>query len=362
MRAEYDARLKTNEANLRKHIEAEAQTKFQGDAEDFKRKISLLQTQQVEKDKALAAANQREAELLQKETQLDNEKRELELTVKRKLSEERDNVYRTAKEKADEENRLKLEAERKRADDAIKAAEELKRRLEQGSQQAQGEILEINLEDKLRATFKTDEFSPVPKGISGGDLVQTIRGVGGTVTILWEFKNTKSWSDGWVEKIKANQRSGKHDLAAIVTRALPKDIINCGNKDGVWICDTDSLAGIAMALRTGLLDALHARASAEGRQQKMDMLYDYLAGTEFRSRISAVVEAFAQIQGDLSKEKIAMEKIWSSREKQLQKAILNMSGLYGDMQGIIGASLPNIQILELPPGDDAQPPSAASGS
>lgn len=353
LRAQYDAKLKLHEATLRKAVAAEEQAKFQGNAEQLQRQIALLQTQQGEKDKALAAANARETELLKKQTQLDTEKRELELTVQRKLAEEREALYKTAKEKADEENRLKLEAERKRADDAIKSADELKRKLEQGSQQAQGEMLEIDLEQQLRAAFPVDTFSEVGKGVRGGDLLQTVNSVGNTATILWEFKNTQAWSDGWIAKLKGDLMESRADVAVIVTRAMPKTVKVFGEINGVWVCSWDGVIGAAAALRHGLLSTLQARAAANGKGQKLEIMYDYITSAQFKQHVEAIADAFRTMQTDLEQEKTAMSRIWSKRQKHIESAVQGTVKMYGELQGILGQSLGDVKALQLP-GDDSE--------
>jgi hypothetical protein len=352
LRAQYDSRLALREAEIRKQAAAEELAKFKNNSEQFQRQISLLQTQKTEQDKIIHAANARETELLKKQTQLDNEKRELELTVARTLAAERDSIYKSAKEKADEENRLKFEAERKRGDDAIKAAEDLKRKLEQGSQQAQGEMLEINLEQQLRAAFPLDTFSEVGKGVRGADLTQTIIGSNGEATILWEFKNTQAWSENWIAKLKTDLSEARADVAIIVTRAMPKTVKVFGEINGVWICSWDCTIGAAASLRHGLLAMLQARAAANGKGQKLDMMYDYITSTQFKQRVEAIADAFRAMQADLEQEKTAMARIWSKRQKHIESAAQGTVKMYGELQGILGKSLSDVTSLQLPGGTD----------
>jgi hypothetical protein len=344
---EITEKLKSEKTKLEMQLREQVKHETGGELQALKERL-LLQ------DQKLAASQRKELELLKREETLKDQQREFELESARKLAAQQDEIYKKAREKADEEYKLKLAESEKRATDAVKTAEELKRKLEQGSQQSQGEILELQLEAALRTAFPTDIIDPVPKGMTGGDVVHTVNGLGGAATILWEFKNTKAWSDGWIDKLKENQRAIKADLAVIVTRALPKGVQNCGWRDGVWVTDIDTMHGLATAVRFGLMEVMQARAAADGKHSKMELMYGYLSGNEFRARVAAVVEAFQQMQTDLSKERTAMEKLWNSREKQLQKAILNMAGMYGDLQGIIGQSLPDLKILELPGSENGQ--------
>jgi hypothetical protein len=57
---------------------------------------------------------------------------------------------------------------------------------------------------------------------------------------------------------------------------------------------------------------------------------------------------------DLEAEKRSLQRSWSKREKELERVIMSTSSLYGDLQGIIGGSLPTIQQLELPNTDEDQ--------
>jgi hypothetical protein len=318
----------------------------------MQRQISLLQTQKAEQDKAMQAANAREADLLKKQAQLDTALREQELTVARTLAAERDSIYKSAREKSDEENRLKFEAERKRADDAIKSADDLKRKLEQGSQQAQGEMLEVNLEQQLRAAFPLDTFSEVGKGVRGADLTQTITGSHGEATILWEFKNTQTWSENWIAKLKTDLSEARADVAIIVTRAMPKTVKVFGEINGVWICSWDCTIGAAAALRHGLLAMLQARAAANGKGQKLDMMYDYITSTQFKQRVEAIADAFRAMQADLEQEKTAMARIWSKRQKHIESAAQGTVKMYGELQGILGKSLTDVAALQLPGNSD----------
>jgi hypothetical protein len=236
-----------------------------------------------------------------------------------------------------------------------KQIEELKRKAEQGSQQMQGEAIEIELEDILRAHFHYDEIQPVGKGIKGADIVQRVFNSAGHLcgTIIWECKNTKTWSDGWIEKLKDDQRTIKAELAAIATTKLPKDISHFCCLQGVWVTDFSTVVGVASALRANLIQVAMTRLAVEGKSDKMEMLYEYLSGTEFKQRVEAIIESFMSMKEDLDRVKRAMETNWAKRDKQIQKVIQNVSGMYGDMQGIVGATLPKIEYLELPsPGED----------
>jgi hypothetical protein len=232
--------------------------------------------------------------------------------------------------------------------------EELKRKAEQGSQQNQGEAAEVELEELLRSSFPLDAIEPVSKGARGADIVQHVQTPTGTQcgTIVWESKNAKNWSDQWIAKLKEDQRAQKAAISVLVTAALPPGIRRFGQLDGVWVCDTPSVTGLAMALRIQLIQVASAKVAADGMTTKTEQLYHYLSGTDFRQRVEAIAEAFTSMKEDLSRERAAMERVWAKRERQIGQVVLNVAGLYGDVQGIIGASLPGIAQLQLPGTDD----------
>jgi hypothetical protein len=198
----------------------------------------------------------------------------------------------------------------------------------------------------------------VAKGIKGADVVQRVNTSSGQScgTIIWESKNTKTWSDSWIPKLKDDQRALKAEIAVLASMVLPKGISHFANVDGVWVTDFSTVIGVASALRTNLAQVSMARLAAEGKSSKMEVLYAYLSGTEFKQRVEAIVESFVAMNEDLDREKRAMETAWSKREKQIQRVIHSVAGMYGDMQGIIGATLPKIEYLELPaPSDNPSP-------
>jgi hypothetical protein len=298
----------------------------------------------------LKAARDAELALRQERRKLEEEKNTLELTLTRRLDEERSKIRETAKKEADEERRLK-DAEKDSLINTLRTQiEDLRRKSEQGSQQLQGEVLEVALEQLLRRYFPFDEITPVAKGIHGGDVVQTVRDATGAVAgqILWESKRTKNWSDGWLPKLRDDQRAAKAQVAILVTIELPKDVTTFRHIDGVWVTSSPCAIPLASALRTALIEVAAAKRSVEGRNDKMELLYSYLSGPEFRHRVEGIVEAFVTLREDLEAEKRATQRMWAKREKQLERATAQTAGMYGDLSGIIGASLPAIESLTQP--------------
>jgi hypothetical protein len=227
--------------------------------------------------------------------------------------------------------------------------EELKRQAEQGSQQLQGEVQEIELESLVRAAFPMDNIEPVPKGEHGGDVVQRVVGPAGQHcgTMLWECKRTKIWNDGWLPKLRDDQRGAKAEIALIVTQALPRDVDSFNLIDGVWVTSPRCAIPVAIALRYSLIEIATARLAGEGQQSKMEMVYQYLTGPRFRHRIEAIVEKFSDMHEDLERERKTMTKLWAKREEQIRCVIESTAGMYGDLQGIAGKTLQEIAGLEL---------------
>lgn len=318
-------------------------------AEQYTAELKDRDQQIQEYEEKINAAREAELELRKRERALQQKAEDLELAVERKLSEERDRIREAALKKAAEEYGLKDAEKDKLITDLRKQIDDMKRKAEQGSQQTQGEVLELALEDLLQQTFPIDGIEDVPKGIRGGDVIQRVISSAGIDcgTILWETKRTKNWSDSWLAKLRQDQREAKAALAILVTTALPAGVDHFALVDGIWVCDWACAVHVAAALRSGLLEVAKARRALEGQQSKMESVYNYLASTEFRNRVAGIVEAFATMRSDLESEKRAIQKQWAKREKQIDQAIGCTAGMYGDLQGIIGASLPEIEGMRM---------------
>ncbi|MGD9855935.1 MAG: DUF2130 domain-containing protein [Planctomycetaceae bacterium] len=298
----------------------------------------------------LQQTQQTELQLRKQARELEEQTEQLELTVARTLDEERQKIREDAKREAVEQAELSLADKDKLIGDMQKQIADLKRKSEQSSQQLQGEVMELGLEQLLRREFPFDEIVPVPKGVHGGDVTQHVRDTNGETcgTILWESKRTKNWNHDWLPKLRDDQRAAKAQLAAIATIEMPSGLTTFACIDGVWVTNRSCVAGLAAALRHGLIEVAGAKRALNGRQDKMTVLYGYLSGPEFRHRVEGIVESFVTLREDLEKEKRSMQRMWAKREKQLERAVFCTSSLYGDLGAIIGASLPQIEQLELP--------------
>ena len=318
------------------------------DLEQKGKEIESLQAILKQNNTKLAEAQKAQAELIRKERELDDAKRELDLTVEKRVQADLTSEREKAKKEAEEELKLKVMEKDQTIASMQQKIEELKQKAEQGSQQLQGEVLELELEALLTAKFPRDSIQPVPKGEFGGDVLHRVFGPTNQVcgTILWESKRTKNWSDGWLPKLREDQRAAKADIAIIISQALPKDVETFGFIDGVWIADPKVALPVALSLRQTLIEVATVRQSSAGRQTKMEMVYDYLTGPRFRQRVQALVEAFSSMKEDLDREKKAITRQWAKREEQIDRVMNATVGMYGDLQGIAGKTLQEIEGLE----------------
>ena len=326
-------------------LAAELQSKAR---EEVEIDLQALREELQEKELKLDEAHRLELELRKKERALDDSKKALELDVARKIDAERTAIEEATVKRIAEERRLKDLEKDKQINDMLQQMEILKRKAEQGSQQLQGEVLELDLEAFFKEQFPFDDIQPVPKGMTGADLIQRVHTREGVFcgTIIWESKRTKAWSNGWIDKLKGDQRFAKAEIAVLATDALPKGIQNFGQKDGIWVTNCVSAAGLATALREVLIQVSRAKGAVEGKEEKMEVLFAYLTGPHFKQRVEAIMEAFNTLKSDLDEEKRVTTRRWAKREKQLERIVLNTAGMYGDLQGFIGSSLQSIPALE----------------
>ena len=324
-------------------------------AADFENKIRMLEDNNKDTEEKLIAARKKELEFLQKEQELKNKEAEMEITLQKKLQQERESLSEQIRKQEIEKNNLKetefqmkLKSLEIQLDEQKKLADEMKRRAEQGSMQRQGEVQELLLEDILKEIFPFDVIEEVGKGVEGADCIQIVRNNSGKECgkIIYESKRTKTWSNNWIDKLKTDKRNRGADVAILVTQVFPKDMDRFGEKDGIWLCNFTEVSSVAYLLRNNIIQLYDAQKSQENKGDKMQMLYDYLTGNEFRGQMEAIVEGFVSIKNGIGRERLQMEKIWKEREKQLEKVLLSTSGLYGSVKGIAGAGVGDIPLLD----------------
>jgi hypothetical protein len=342
------------ELNVARQIDAERnQIRSQVVLEEQTRSQSAL----ASKDKSLAelkgklAESQRvELEVRKQRESLEDEKKSLDLEVSRRVDAERQRIREAAQKEEDDRSRLKLAEKDKVIDDMRKQVDELRRKSEQGSQQLQGEVQEMELEAVLRSQFPQDEFEPFAVGRPGGDLIQKVIGPGGMVsgTILWESKRTKSWTNDWLAKVRENQRNVRASLGVIVSTALPKGLVNFDRIEDVWVSGLDCLIPLAKALRFTLLQTAVLQLAGQDRSGKTERMYSYVTAQDFKHMVSSIMEGYVSLRTDLEREKRSVTAAWAKREKFHDLVMMGTAGLYGDLHGILGKSMPEIEGLEAP--------------
>ncbi|HZK63736.1 MAG TPA: DUF2130 domain-containing protein [Puia sp.] len=332
------------EENLRKTI-----------SHDFENRLTMLQQSNADTQEKLKLARQKELEFLQKEQELKNKEAELELSVQRKLQEEREKIageIRNIEEQKtaakETEHQLRLKEKEKQLDDQKKLIEELQRKAEQGSMQLQGEVQELALETLLQSSFPFDLVAAVGKGVRGADCTLTVRNQVGQECgkIIYESKRTKNFEADWVDKLKHDMRQQGAHLAVLVTRVMPRDMECFGEKNGVWICSFSEVKALSMVLRDGIIRIFQAARTQQNKGDKMQLLYDYLTGTEFSEQWKAIREGFSSMKMSIQRERDTMEKLWKAREKQLEKVLLNAAHIKGSVEGIAGQDSISMDLLD----------------
>ena len=365
LKQQFDETLQDRERELRANYESRLEEDLQRAQADAAKKaekrvaqeLAGLKDQVKDQAKDLEEARRLELSMRKREREFEQKQQELELTVAREIDKERTRLVTETQERLAEEHRLKDAEKEKQLGDMRRQIEDLKRKAEQGSQQLQGEAGEGELESLLRANFPSDEFSAIGQGVRGADVHQVVIDPRGSKigAIVWECKNTRNWSDGWIAKLKQDQRLLHADVAVLVTATLPKGCTRFALIDGVLVSDFACAAGLAAVVRSNLCQLAQARRAAISKEESLELLHRYLSGVEFRHRVEAVVEAFTAMRHDLDQERRAAERQWARRSRQIDAVTFNVSGMYGDLQGLVPA-LPPIALLELPEAEELSLP------
>jgi hypothetical protein len=313
--------------------------------------LTDLRERTAAQEAELRQARARELELLQQKRQLNDEREKLDLEIARRLDDERKQIAAETRRQATEQHQLELRQKDLAIEQMQRQITELKESSEQSRAGLIGEAQEREIEDILKERFRSDQVEPIKAGIRGADVLQTVISRRGECSgkILWESKRARNWSGSWIPKLKEDQAAAGADIAVLVCSALPPDVAHMELVDGVWVAGFPCVVAIASALREGLIGVAQARSIDANRNESLSQIYDYLTSNEFARRMRAIIEAFVQMKEDLDSERRAMERIWTKRGKQIDAAALNTAGVYGDLEGIIGAALPAIETLELPP-------------
>ena len=352
---EFDQKLEQAVKSASERVRVEASKQQSLELKDMENRLK-------ERDRQLDAARDQELQLRKKARELEEAKASWELSKLREIDQERLKIRQAEKQQLAESLKVKEEEYRRREKELAaqndimqKTIEDLRRQVQQGSQQVQGEAQEKNLKSLLSTEFPTDDVSDVPTGATGADLVQKVGGRVGRSqgTIVWESKSTKAFSEGWLDKLKKDQGLVKADVAVLISLVLPDGIDMFGQRKGVWVTTPEYALALATILRLQLAELSRVRASLEGQDQKMTSLYQYLSGSAFQNRMEQLVLGFMNLKKDVDSEKSALMTRLNKREKQLEQLLLTTAGFYGDMQGIIGGALPTIPQLELDSAESA---------
>lgn len=345
MREQQDKLVKEQVAKERCVLENKLKAEL---TQHFGNDLEILREEKAQMAQKLKDKQEQELLLLRRQSELENRERELELETERRILSMRTELEQKIRQTESEHNELKMKEKDKQIEDMKRLVEEMKRKSEQGSMQLQGEVQELALEEKLQQTFPFDVIQEVGKGVRGADTIQIVRDniANECGTIIYESKRTKGFSNEWIEKLKTDARAAKADIMVLVTEALPKGMQHFGQYDGVWVCTFHEFIPMAILLRDCLIKIAAANASQENKGGKMQMLYDYLTSTEFNNQFAAVAEGITSLRSGIIKERSQMEKLWKEREKQLDKSLLNIVGMYGAVKGIAGSSVHNVELLE----------------
>ena len=349
--AEIDAAVEQRLQSQRDVLAKAAEKKA---ADAYNVRLLAVEQELAQKQAKLAQAESAELALRKERRTLEEEKQRLELEVERRLEAERLRIREATQKEEEQSYLLKLAEKDKLISDMKKQVEELRRKGDQSSQQLQGEVLELELEAMLRTAFPADQIDPVPKGRNGGDVVHRVVGPNGLQcgTILWESKRVRAWSNDWLTKNREDQRLVGASVGAIVTTSMPKGVDAFDRLEGVWVAQLRCAMPLAKALRHALIEAAMAKVAGQGRDGKMERLYEYLIGPLFRNRVSAIIEAGISMQDDLEAEKRALTKHWAKRQRRLELLMDGTAGMWGDLQGLAGRSIPELEGLQVPQLDD----------
>lgn len=335
--------LKQERAKLQETMRQEVTQEYSAAIENLQKELNI-------KSEQVKELNASKVEI----DRLRREKDEIESRIKAQEQERLSKEMTLFKEKfqkeVEDKNAMRFREKEQQLESLKIQIEEMKRKAELTSQQLQGEVQELAIEEYLKAHFALDEIVEIKKGASGADCLQIVhtREIPNCGQIYYESKRTKAFSKEWIEKLKNDMRQKGVEVGVIVTETMPVGMERMGLLEGVWVCSFEEFKALCAVLREGVISVQRARKSQENKHDKMHLLYHYLTSAEFKMQIEAIVEGFTQMQSDLDAEKRAMQRLWKQREKQLQKVLANSIDLYGAIQGIAGSAIGNIKQLELP--------------
>ncbi len=311
--------------------------------------LELLQKELDEKSKQVQELHQKEAEIERLKRENNEAESRLKAENEKKLNEKLDLEREKIEKALHEKNELKFKQQEEQLEMLRNELKNAQRKAELSSQQFQGEVQELAIEEFLRQKFPLDSVEEIKKGQRGGDCIQVVhtREFQNCGKIYYESKRTKEFQKAWVEKLKNDMREIGADVGVIVSEALPKEMERMGLFEGVWVCSFEEFKGLSAVLREGVIQVSLAKKSQENKGDKVNLLYHYLTSSEFSMQVNAIIEGFEQLRADLESEKRAMARIWKSREKQIDKVFEGTINMYGSIKGIAGNAIRQVKALEL---------------
>ncbi|MEM0127637.1 MAG: DUF2130 domain-containing protein [Thermoplasmatales archaeon] len=347
MEEEYNRKLRVE---LEKRVKLEVEKK----EEELNENYRTMEEQLEIKSKRLEEAMRKESDERKRRIELEQQLQEQKIEIERRVDEERRKIEETTKRRLEEDFNLKTREMQEKNEELARTVQDLQRKIEQGSQQLQGEALEIELEEFLRNSFPVDLVEPVRVGTKGPDIIHKVRSPAGfeAGSIAWEAKRTKDWKDEWVSKLKDDLVNYRADVGIIVTRTLPKEIGSFGVKDGILVANFESAIPLAQIIRSNLLEVARQKRINQSTDATKEILYKYFTSQQFRQRVESIVSSVRKMKEDLDGERRAMERLWAKRAKDIERAELGISAMFGELQGITGPEIQDIKELELPRDED----------
>lgn len=360
LQSEYEKRERQHEEEVQRRVSEAAARAVEKAKIDQAVELKALREQVTEQRAAISKLQNEELAQRKRARQIEEREKSLKLEIERGVDARVKAAEEAATKRALEQHRLKDAEKDKQLADVCRQLEEANRKAQQGSQQLQGEVAELDLETQLRMAFPIDQFETVATGQRGADVLQRVVDQRGQVCgiIIWERKNAKNFSDTWAPKLREDQREARAQLAVLVTPTLPKDLSTFGQYGGVWVAAPLAMVPLGQALRAGLLEVARTRIIAEGQAGKQATLLQYVSSTEFRQRIEAMLDPVLAMLDDFNKERRTVETNWARRQKRHEQIMRGITGLWGDVSGIVG-TLPAPKQLQLPSGEEGSSEDAA---
>lgn len=289
---------------------------------------------------AQAALDELKLAQIDKDSELQRLRHQQKTAISLKLAEQK-SVLEAQRER--QEASLKLQIAQLRGD-----LQKATARAEQGSMQSQGEASEIALEETLGTLFPNDDVIEIKKGQRGADCILIVRNSAARPVgqILFECKDTKTFSSDWVPKLKADAIAKGAQIPVLVTTSWPSGVDRAHLRDGVWICGFHEYQVLVKALRQSLIDVARVTAAEGAREGKAQVMYDFLTGQEFAHTIEQMIGPIFRMHEQLEKEKRALTRQWKERETLINGVIEGTESLYMKIQGIAQVNLPAVEGME----------------